>query len=108
VFVKVAEHNIRVHQYDTAIALLDHALRVYSTSSNYIPEVARASFKRSRAVRSLRMTDQADKELNDCFRVYTKLVAEKTASTGKQRAPKMRAEDLVDKDFDDLVAFWSK
>jgi hypothetical protein len=108
VFVKVAEHNIRVHQYDTAVALLDHALKAYSMSINYVPEKARASFKKSHALRSLRMIDEADKELRKCFRVYSELVEEKIILTGKQRVSKRRAEDLVDRDFDDLVAFWSK
>jgi len=36
------------------------------------------------------------------------MVAERFILTGKQRAVKQRAEDLVDKDFDDLVAFWFK
>jgi hypothetical protein len=40
--------------------------------------------------------------------VYSELVAERIMLTGKQRAVKKRAEDLVDKDFDDLVAFWFK
>jgi tetratricopeptide (TPR) repeat protein len=108
VFVKVAEHNIRVHQYDTALALLDHALKAYSMSSNYRSEKARVSFKRSRALRYLRKTDEADRELHKCFQVYSELVAERIMLTGKQRAVKKRAEDLVDKDFDDLVAFWFK
>jgi tetratricopeptide (TPR) repeat protein len=108
VFVKVAEHNIRVNQYDTAIALLDHALKAYSMSKNYVPEKTRASFKRSHALHSLHKTDEANKELRKCFRLYSELVAEKIILTGKQRVMKKRAEDLVDRDFDDLVAFWSK
>lgn len=108
VFVKVAEHNIRIHQFDTAIALLDHALKVYSMSGNYVPEKARASFKQSHALRSLRRVDEADKQLRLCFRVYSDVVAEKALLTGKERPAKWRAEDLVDQDFDDLVAFWSK
>jgi len=54
------------------------------------------------------MIDEADKELRTCFRVYSELVEEKIILTGKQRVSKRRAEGLVDRDFDDLVAFWSK
>ncbi|RDW60544.1 hypothetical protein BP6252_11927 [Coleophoma cylindrospora] len=108
VFVKVAEHNIRVHQYDTAVVLLDHALKTYSMSSNYRPEKTRASFKRSRALRSLNLIDEANKEQRRCFRVYSELIVERAKLTGKQRTPKKRADDLIDQDFDDLVAFWYK
>jgi len=90
------------------MALLDHALKAYSMSNNYLSEKARVSFKRSRALRYLRKVDEADRELRKCFQVYSEQVAERIILTGKQRAVKKRAEDLVDKDFDDLVAFWFK
>ncbi|CZT10392.1 uncharacterized protein RAG0_14884 [Rhynchosporium agropyri] len=108
VFVKVAEHNIRASQYDTAIALLDHALKSYSISNNYLSEKARVSFKLSNALTRLRKFDEADIELRKCFQVYSDQVAERTFLTGKPRIVKTRKEDLTDKDFDDLVAFWFK
>jgi len=77
-------------------------------SNNYRSEKARVSFKRSRALRYLRKVDEADRELHKCFQVYSELVAERIMLTGKQRAAKKMAEALVDKDFDDLVAFWFK
>lgn len=77
-------------------------------SSSYVPEKARVSFKRSRALRSLGKVDEADKELRKCFRVYSEIVTERIVLTGKQRVVKKRADDLVDKDFDDSVAFWFK
>jgi hypothetical protein len=52
--------------------------------------------------------DEADRELHKCFQMYSELVPERIMLTGKQRVVKKRAEDLVDKDFDDLVAFWFK
>ncbi|XMA19839.1 hypothetical protein WAI453_012630 [Rhynchosporium graminicola] len=108
VFVKVAEHNIRASQYDTAIALLDHALKSYSISNNYLSERARVSFKVSNALTRLRKFDEADIELRKCFQVYSDQVAKRTFLTGKPRIVKTRKEDLTDKDFDDLVAFWFK
>ncbi|KAH7380831.1 hypothetical protein BKA64DRAFT_630742 [Cadophora sp. MPI-SDFR-AT-0126] len=108
VFVKVAEHNIRVHQYDTALALLDHALKAYSMSNSYLSEKARVSFKRSQALRCLERVEEADRELKKCFQVYSDQVVERIALTGKTRVMKSKAEDLVDGDFDDLVAFWFK
>jgi hypothetical protein len=77
-------------------------------SNNYLAERARVSFKRSRTLRSLRKIDEADKELRKCFWVYSEFIAERIKLTGKQRVVKSRIEDLVDSDFDDLVAFWFK
>ncbi|KAK0122810.1 hypothetical protein ONS96_009843 [Cadophora gregata f. sp. sojae] len=108
VFVKVAEHNIRVCQYDTAVALLDHAFKVYSMSKSYLSERARVSFKRSQALKGLGRFEDAGKELRKCFQVYEEQVVERVAVTGKKRTVKSKAEDLTDRDFDDLVAFWFK
>lgn len=66
------------------------------------------SFKRSQALRCLKKVDEANRELRKCFQIYTDQVTERIALTGKQRVVKRRAEDLVDMDFDDLVAFWFK
>ncbi|MCJ1307424.1 hypothetical protein MMC25_001070 [Agyrium rufum] len=108
VFVKVAEHKIRAQQYDTAMALLDHAYKAYSISDGYLSEKAHVSFKRSRVLRQLRKFDSADKELRKCFQVYSETVAQRIILTGKQKTERQRPEDLVDKDFDELVAFWFK
>ncbi|KAL3426806.1 tetratricopeptide repeat domain-containing protein [Phlyctema vagabunda] len=108
VFVKVAEHNMRAHQYDTAIALLDHALKVYSMSNIYVPEKTRALFKKSRALRCLHLLEESEKELQTCFRVYLELIEDKNTTLKRQQVPKGRPEDLIDGDFDNLVAFWSK
>jgi hypothetical protein len=104
-------------------ALLDHALKAYSSSSSpntYVPEKARASFKRSLALRSLGRTDEADAELQKSFEVYRKLVARGVRRSGDDGSdatdiptaarspPRQRKEDLVDQDFDDMIAFWSK
>jgi hypothetical protein len=104
-------------------ALLDHALKAYSSSSSsnaYVPEKARASFKRSRALRSLGQTDEADDELQNSFEVYRKLLRRGVRRSGYDGSEgndvptatrslcKQRREDLVDQDFDDMIAFWSK
>ena len=87
---------------------MDHALKVYSMSNNYLAERARVSFKRSRVLRSQRKTDEADKELRNCFRIYSEFISDRVLFTGKQKVVKGRMEDLVDSDFDGVVAFWFK
>jgi len=77
-------------------------------SNKYMPEKARAWFKKSRALRFQNMTEEADAELRKCWNIYSGLVIGKSVVTDQQIVPKKRAEELVDQDFDDLVAFWSK
>lgn len=102
-------------------ALLDHALKAYSSSSGsntYVPEKARASFKRSRALRSLSRIDEADAELQKSFEVYEKLIGRGVRRSGYDGSDgigiptaarrRQRKEDLGDEDFDDMIAFWSK
>lgn len=66
------------------------------------------SFKIAHTLRCLRKVDEADRELRKCFQVYSEVVHERIALTERQRVLKKRAEDLVDQDFDDLIAFWFK
>jgi hypothetical protein len=85
-----------------------------------VPEQARASFKRSRALRSLGQTDEADAELQKSFAVYEKLLRRGMRGGGYDGSEgndiltatgslfRKRKEDLVDQDFDDMIAFWSK
>jgi len=85
-------------------ALLDHALTAYSDRATedrdiYTPEKARARFKRSRALRSMRKAVEADTELEEAAMLREQLV-----DTSQKRS----FEELQDHDFDDLVAFWSR
>ena len=108
-------------------ALLDHALKAYSTSSSsnaYLPERARTSFKRSYALRALGREDDAQAELQEAFEMYQKIlgrarsidisageilaVATQAVATERPDQRKVRPEELVDQDFDDMIAFWSK
>ncbi|KAL9623533.1 MAG: hypothetical protein Q9160_002214 [Pyrenula sp. 1 TL-2023] len=108
-FVKVADHNIRLYQYEMALALLDHALETYTYTNNYLPEKTRASFKRVKALHALRRSEEADSELSRCFEVYNQLFQEQLPTRSVQASrPKKTAADLVDNDFDELIVFWSK
>ncbi|KAF2092428.1 TPR-like protein, partial [Rhizodiscina lignyota] len=95
VFVKVAEHHIRLKQHEMALALLDHALGAYSSAPHFMPEKVRASFKRSQALRCLQRTDEANSELSKCFKLY-------------DENRKVKETDLSDADVDELITFWSK
>ena len=119
-FVKVAEHNIRLQQYEMALALLDHALKAYSNSNIYVPEKARALFKRSLALRGLGKTEEAGTELQRTYNMYSmyfvKLAdgndgdasAQIRARKAEKPNKKATALELTDQDIDHLVAFWSK
>lgn len=108
-FVKVANHNIRLHQYDLALMLLDHALETYVHCREFLPERTRASFKRMQALQFLRRIEEAQSELSKCFAVYTQLfIAKVRVKKAQEGQRKLRAEDLEDRDFDDLIGFWSR
>lgn len=109
VFVKVADHNIRLGYHEMALALLDHAVEAYSNSHYFMPEKARASFKRAKALRALERDKDADAELSKCFRMYTLLFKELVRSEGARAADrKAKERDLTDADVNELIAFWSK
>ncbi|RYN79041.1 hypothetical protein AA0117_g4103 [Alternaria alternata] len=105
VFVKVAEHHIKLGNYDMALALLNHALGAFSISHTYIPEKMRACWMRSKALSALGKTDEAESELANCYQVYVRLRSKREGDGPKI---KDRPSELDDEDIDDLIVFWSK
>lgn len=106
-----------------------------STNHNetYVPEKARALFKRQRALRKLNRVKDADVALEDCYKLYSKLFDQNLALTPpspqpgeqlftsgcrnqtespeaqiSQKRKKAESKDLTDEDFDELITFWSK
>ncbi|KAI9656216.1 MAG: hypothetical protein M1821_004879 [Bathelium mastoideum] len=109
VFVKVAEHNIRLRQNELALALLEHAIGAYSNAHHFAPEQIRASYKRVQALRALRREDEANLELSKCFRLYNVLYTNLIRNVGVREEDRKAVEtDLSDADVDELIAFWSK
>lgn len=96
--VKVADHYTRLGQNGTALSLLNQALKVFSASDVYKPENARATFKRSRVLSSLKREEEAVAELRRSFSLYKEVVPDNTKAL----------EDLGDNDFDEPIVFWSK
>ncbi|KAL6715525.1 hypothetical protein ACLMJK_006486 [Lecanora helva] len=134
--VKVTDHHLRLGQHEIALALLDHALKIYESTNNhetFAPEKARALFKRQQALRELDKPKDADILLRDCYKLYSQLFDQnlslnplspqtgtqsltsgcrnqtgplETTLNGKEK--KMESKDLRDEDLDDLITFWSK
>ncbi|EOD50697.1 putative tetratricopeptide repeat domain-containing protein [Neofusicoccum parvum UCRNP2] len=102
VCVKVAEHSIRLKQEDTAMALLDHALKAYSNRETYVPEKARALFKRSQVLRMMRKADEAEQVREEAAELYYEAVG-----ADEKGVERKKAGELVDEDFYELIAFWS-
>lgn len=105
VFVKVAEHNIKLGNYDMALALLDHSLDAFAISRTYMPEKTRAAWMRYQALKGLGRMKEAENELMNCHQIYWKLRAKRTESSLRV---KTKPEELDDSDIDDLIVFWSK
>ncbi|OCL12400.1 hypothetical protein AOQ84DRAFT_437031 [Glonium stellatum] len=96
--IKVADHCIRLHQLDTAMALLDQALKTYGDRSVFRPEKTRAIFKRSKVLRLLRKEEEAEEALNESWKLYQEI----------RPADQRSAKELCDIDFDKTVVFWSR
>ncbi|KAF2816920.1 TPR-like protein [Mytilinidion resinicola] len=96
--IKVAEHCIRKDQIDTALTLLDQALRAYGDREAYKPEKARAHFKRAKTLRLLGRKDEAEDELQTSWKLYQEIRPKDTRPV----------RDLIDDDFDKTVVFWSR
>jgi tetratricopeptide (TPR) repeat protein len=105
VFVKVAEHHIRLGNYDMALALLNRALGAFSMSHTYISGKMRACWMRSKALSALGKKEEADSELANCYQVYVTL---RNKREGDEQKIKDRPSELDDEDIDDLIVFWSK
>jgi hypothetical protein len=109
VFVKVADHNLHLEQYDMAVALLDYALEAYSNSVHYMPEKMRASLKRSKALRGLKRDDEANAELSKGFKIYSQLFQDLVRNnSAKESDRKTRENELTDDDIIQFIAFWSR
>lgn len=65
----------------------------------YVPEKARAIYKRSRVLRLQRRTAEADVELEEAVRLREQVLG---------AAETREIEALTDAEFDDLIAYWSK
>lgn len=105
VFVKVAEHNIKLGNHEMALALLDHSLDAFSISHTYMPEKSRAGWMRYKALKGLGRIKEAETELGNCYQTYVKL-RRKRGEGGLE--VKRGPHELDDQDIDDLIVFWSK
>ena len=111
-------------------------MKVYEStnhSETYIPEKARALFKRQCALRKMHIVDEADIALEQCYKLYSKLFDQNLAlapllsqtdeqmltsghqyemetpeTTLNEQRKKADPTDLTDDDFDGLITFWSK
>ncbi|KAK3673350.1 hypothetical protein LTR78_006896 [Recurvomyces mirabilis] len=103
--VKIAEHSIRMGQHENALALLDVALKAYHSrykgdrGTAYTPEKARALYFRSRALYAM----SKDVDADEAFEEAVELLREADSTLAN-----CDPTSLTTKDFDRLVAFWSK
>ncbi|KAJ4385402.1 hypothetical protein N0V93_009830 [Gnomoniopsis smithogilvyi] len=94
------------HHRTTDLALLDHALNVYSNGNMYAPEKARATFLRSRAFRKLNETDKAEADVEEAAAQYLEIVGRDVGAT--EGGIEKLGRGLKQDDFDSLIAFWSR
>jgi hypothetical protein len=126
VCIKVADHYVRLNQYQGARfvasfyllslvstfnhwrsnlltyyvrrTLLDQALKIYGDREFYAPEQARAKFKKAKLLMNMGEGSAADVCFAEALALYRGL------KHGDDRA----IVDLDDDDFDDMITFWSR
>lgn len=79
-------------------SLLDQALKVFTSRPVYLPERARAIFKKSRVLHLLGRADEAAKEKEASVELLRELV-----DVGERTV-----DQVADADFDGAIVFWSK
>ncbi|KAL7897244.1 P-loop containing nucleoside triphosphate hydrolase protein [Trichoderma sp. SZMC 28014] len=95
---KVAEHFIRLHRNEEAIAMINAALEIWSVDpAAHKNEIARTTFLKGKLFEA---TGKAQKA-SIAFRVACRLRKE---ITKEDRDPK----SLIMKDFNEIVAFWAR
>ena len=117
IYVKVAEHYRLLRQPETALyvqltncdsfpVIINHivrrylnlALGIFAPRTNLKPEKARALYKRSLVLEDLNRLDDSTFDRKESARLYHDIV----------EGPKRRSQPLEEKDFDQIVAFWSR
>ncbi|KAI9712292.1 MAG: hypothetical protein M1820_001505 [Bogoriella megaspora] len=98
VHVRVADHFSRLKRFDEARRHMDEALRIFQERAVYRPESIRATFRKSEILRAEGRVEEADKlRIESCLMYHDITEEALTASS-----------ELLDANFDDLVAFWSR
>ncbi|KAH8821382.1 NB-ARC and TPR domain protein [Xylogone sp. PMI_703] len=98
--VKVASHYTRLEIFESAIALLDQAIKIYTAEGHtyFISEHTRARRNRGLLFQKLGKLDEAKADLD---------IARELWRTMCPNDPR-KFEDLADEDFDNRIMFWSR
>ena len=117
IYVKVAEHHrflrqpeialyVHLTNCDCSLVIINHFLRryldlalgIFAPRTNLKPEKARALYKRSLVLEDLNRLDDSTFDRKESARLYHDIV----------KGSKRRSQPLEEKDFDQIVAFWSR
>ena len=113
--VKVSDHSVRLLQFDSALyeqerssitekrliwsrSLLDQALKIYGEHKHFIPEKARAQFRRAKLLKLLDRVSDSEKDHRQAFELFRQV---------RPHNPKP-IKELVNSDFDNAIMFWSR
>ncbi|KAL1626888.1 hypothetical protein SLS56_006616 [Neofusicoccum ribis] len=83
---------------DSAMPLLDQALKIFTGRPVYLPERARAMFKRSRVLKLLGKLKEAETEKEENLKLLRELTDLGTKTL----------DEITDADFDEVIVFWSR
>ncbi|KAI1425307.1 hypothetical protein F5Y12DRAFT_747918 [Xylaria sp. FL1777] len=95
---RLAGHFIRQGLYKEAEDYLNSALRIFSTRAYLVNERARTTFRKGKLYQLMGQDEEAGKLLSESYRLRKQL----------RPSDNRLLEDLLEADFDQLVAFWSR
>ncbi|KAJ8125977.1 hypothetical protein O1611_g7661 [Lasiodiplodia mahajangana] len=95
---RLADDNLRFHNYAEAQVLINQALKVFSGRHQYRQELARSTFKASQVSKAIGNEDKANEQLREAFELRRALVPDDTRDI----------DETHEDDYDHLVVFWSR
>ncbi|KAJ8110762.1 hypothetical protein OPT61_g6475 [Boeremia exigua] len=96
--IRVAEHQLRLSNFEQATEQIDGALAIFRERTTFKPELARATFLKSRIRAAAGDSDEAHRLRNQSFDMFREV--------SRDAIP--HDHELTWEDFNDLVAFWSR
>ncbi|KAG8667969.1 hypothetical protein FPOAC2_13183 [Fusarium poae] len=95
---RLAGHYMRLELYEEARGYIDTALEIFQSRSYLINEYARTAYRKSQLLELLGNHDEAREVMEKAYK------ARRIAKPGDPRS----MDKLVERDYDELVAFWSR
>lgn len=95
---RLADHCIRIHDYDQARHYISRALEIFGSRSYYNNEQARSTFKEAQVLNAMGLDDEAEDAFRKAFQLRHAIHPKDAKTMG----------ELTEDDYDKMVVFWSR